>query len=364
MSLNTRDQDVVGARRRRWRSAGPRRSPTAERRRRRTTDSANTRARASARALELSSSGNEARGSTGRCVGPAMGAGFYEARACDSRCDLCPYSSEIALELAVDRDRRADRSPAVARARRPIERRPSRPRSAANASRTSAAPAWRAARRAQRRASRPAGRRCWRRCQGPHPGSRRQRPRCTTERTAYTSRPIESSVTLSAGQHDRPGLERAQRPAQPVELDRGRQRQRAQRRRAAAPPRAPARDSASRSHGAEASKIRIPSGRMADGDRRRLSADSQPVAWRQANSYSTVLSSSPRPRCGGDGFDQNLFDRALDGAQAEALLEQPVGLVLVERGEGGRQARAATTAPRRVRARARSPRRRCGSRRA
>ncbi len=43
---------------------------------------------------------------------------------------------------------------------------------------------------------------------------------------------------------------------------------------------------------------------------------------------------------GGDSFEQHLLDRPLDRAEREALLEQTVGLVLVERGEGGGEARA------------------------
>ena len=75
-----------------------------------------------------------------------------------------------------------------------------------------------------------------------------------------------------------------------------------------------------------------PLGPLAGGESR-FSADSQPVAWRQPNSYSArrmteVLVS-------GDRLEQNLLDRALERAQRQALLEQAVGALLVERGERG-----------------------------
>jgi hypothetical protein len=43
---------------------------------------------------------------------------------------------------------------------------------------------------------------------------------------------------------------------------------------------------------------------------------------------------------GDDGVEQDLFDRPFDRTQGEALLEQAVGLLLVEGGEGGGEARA------------------------
>ncbi len=63
-----------------------------------------------------------------------------------------------------------------------------------------------------------------------------------------------------------------------------------------------------------------------------------------------------------DRLEQHLLDRALHGAQAEALLKQPVGGVLVEAGEAPRPAGRRWRVPPRARGPARSPRRRCGSR--
>ena len=88
------------------------------------------------------------------------------------------------------------------------------------------------------------------------------------------------------------------------------------------------------SHGADASKMITASGREAGGASRRC-AESQPVACRHANSYSTVLASPST--LAGDRHEQHLFDRPLNGAQAEALLEQAIRGVLVKRAVGAGQ---------------------------
>ena len=130
-------------------------------------------------------------------------------------------------------------------------------------------------------------------------------------------------------------------------------------RRAAAPARAPGRGGRRGRAATEASKHEHA---LAAGGRR-----SQPLERRKPAGGVTpgeLVLGAVAPWVGvrGDGLEQDLLDRALDRAQRQALLEQPVGAVLVEGGERGGQARAGTTGPRRARGPARSPRRRCGSR--
>ena len=82
----------------------------------------------------------------------------------------------------------------------------------------------------------------------------------------------------------------------------------------------------------------MPAGREAAEARRRAPC-SQPIAQRDANSSSALAVG-----IGGEAVDrrqQQLLDRALQGTHREALLDRPVGGLLVEALEGGEQAAAA-----------------------
>ena len=165
-------------------------------------------------------------------------------------------------------------------------------------------------------------------------------------------------------QHDRRGVERAQRAAEPVAVDRRASATASASRRAAAPARAPARDSASRSQrgrGVEdqhalgtrrrrsepALERRQPAGRVAPGELvldRRVQLARRAWAATASSRTSSIVRSTER--------SARLSSSSRLAASSSNARER------------ARQPRAATTAPRRARARARSPRRRCGSRRA
>ena len=91
------------------------------------------------------------------------------------------------------------------------------------------------------------------------------------------------------------------------------------------------------SQGALASKTSTPSSRVAGGATR-VAAASQPVAQRHAKPYSG-LAPSPVGIEALDAGQQDLLDGALDRAHGEALLEDAVGVDLVEAREGAAQAR-------------------------
>ena len=125
------------------------------------------------------------------------------------------------------------------------------------------------------------------RCPAPRRGSRTRRPPATTPRTAYTSRPIASSearrpVSTTA----RGSSARSARPSRAGSIDAVSDSVRSPARRSTA--RAPGRGARRGRRGRWRRRSARRRAREAGGESR-FSADSQPVAWRQANSYSAVL---------------------------------------------------------------------------